>query len=86
MSDESLIIVKFLKESDQETRQAEIRDLVGETIEKLQPLFPGDESEELSTLFELYVRDEDKVANVVKTLQQHRDIEYAHTPSDRKTI
>ena len=83
MVDRIAIMLKFCKSGDQNTRQRELEQWIGKPLAKSNPLFPGDDDEELSTIFEIYLHDPSEAKAIAKQLSEKEEVEYAHEPADR---
>jgi hypothetical protein len=83
MVDQALIMLKFRKSADQAARQRELEKWIGKQLAKSKPLFPGDEDDELSTIFEIYVHDPSEAQAIANELAEREEVEYAHEPAER---
>ncbi len=84
MADHVAIMVKFCKSADQSARQRELEQWLGKQLTKSNPLFPGDDDDELSTMFEIYLRDPSEAKAIAKQLAETEEVAYAHEPAEPK--
>jgi len=84
MAKHPAIIMKFAIACDQSAGKREITKWVGRDIVDSKPLFPDADDAELSTIYEIYLKDDCQVHTVVKKLQEQDSVEYAHEPAERK--
>lgn len=83
MADQAAIMLKFCKSANQAARMRELESWLGEQLVKSNPLFPGDEDEQLSTVFEIYLRDPSEAKAIARELAEKEEVEYAHEPAER---
>ena len=83
MVDQAPIMVKFRKSADQSARQRELEKWIGNQLAKSKPLFPEDDDDELSTMFEIYLHDPCAAKAVANELAEKEEVEYAHEPAER---
>jgi len=57
---------------------------IGKDLMESKPVFPDAEEEELATLYEIRVKNESNVNQILEELQKREDVEYAHLPVERK--
>lgn len=84
MSDRPAIMLKFGAAGDESTRKRAIQKWVGKDLVDTRQLFPETDDAELSTLFEIYLKDAKRAKSIVKKLEQQDEVEYAHEPADRE--
>ena len=85
MADQVAIMLKFCKSADQAASQRELEKWIGKQLAKSNPLFLGDDDEELSTIFEIYLHDPSEATAIAKELAEKEEVEYAHEPAKRAT-
>ena len=81
-----MVIVKFWRMRAPLEQRDTIRALVGTELRKVEQLFPDIEEPELATMFEVHLRRDAKLKQILKSLIQDDQVEYAHAPADRKPI
>jgi hypothetical protein len=85
MADHPTIMVKFNAAASNSARQREIQSWVGDDLVVAKPLFPDADDEDLSTLFQVDVKENCQAQRVVEMLLKQKEVEYAHQPAERKT-
>lgn len=83
MAHKPQIIVKFKRQSNQTASIKRLNELVGKFADKVEPVFPGDDSDDLGALFEVRLREAAASKELVGELEDLDEIEYAHEPADR---
>ncbi len=84
MADKPAIIVKFKTQANQLASIKRLNELVGQAVDKVEPIFPGDESEDLACLFEVQLHEDAGAKELLSELEDLDEIEYAHEPSERR--
>jgi hypothetical protein len=80
------LIVKFRARTARARRAETVRALVGDDLEAVRPLFPDDPEEELASLFEVVLKDSASLDRVQGALAGAEQIEYAHSPAERRPL
>lgn len=83
MAKRPVLIVKFRNLPSQSALTERLADLIGGELEEAKPLFPGEETPDLGSLFEVKLKSAGRAARVLKNLEVEADIEYAHEPAGR---
>ena len=86
MVDKPAIIVKFKTQANQSASVERLNELVGQVAEKVEPVFPGDDSDDLGALFEVQLREAAESKKLLGELEDLDEIEYAHEPSKRSPL
>ncbi len=83
MADKPQIIVKFKTQANQSASIKRLNELVGKIAHKVEPVFPGDDGDDLGALFEVRLREAAGSKKLVGELEDLDEIEYAHEPAER---
>lgn len=86
MADNPAIIVKFKTQANQLASANRLNELVGQAAERVEPVFPGDDSDELGAVFEVRLNNFANSQRILHELETLDEIEYAHEPAKRKPI
>ena len=84
MADPTPIMVKFTTPGKVAKLQRAILGWVGEQLLESKQVFPDSEDDELSTMFEVYLKSGCDALPIAEQLQGQKEIEYAHLPADRQ--
>ncbi len=84
MSSQPTIMVKFVDCRDLSERQRQIQKWVGNDLLDASPLFPDADDAELSTLFEIRLKDGSERELIIERLSQQDEVQYAHRPAERE--
>lgn len=77
------VMLKFLSPGSASARNDEIKVWLGDDLVESKPLFPDADDEQLSTIFEIYLKDGIRVGDIINKLQRQSAVEYAHVPANR---
>jgi hypothetical protein len=81
------LIVKLKNDVSPERGLARVRALIGaKDLGAAQQLFPGDTEPETATLLEVELKDSARLEDVVEKIRGASEVEYAHLPSNRRTL
>jgi hypothetical protein len=87
MSVSNTVIVKFVGAGNAAAQLERIRKVVGrERVKDARQLFPGDEEQNLASLFEVELDDSVSLNQALAALNSDEDVEYAHLPQSRKAF
>jgi hypothetical protein len=86
MAKSKTIIVKLRRQPrDVAARMNRIFRLVGpDSVSEARPLFPDEKEEDLASLYEVTLNRSASVDEALASLKQAADVEYAHTPKERR--
>ena len=83
MVDRPAIIVKFKTQANQMASIKRLNELVGPSADKVEPVFPGDDSDDLGAVFEVQLHESTESKELLGELEELDEIEYAHEPAPR---
>jgi len=86
MGTSPVVIVKFHKMRNPAEQRSSIHKLVGGDCSQVDALFPDSDEPQLATMFELRLKDDASVKQVLDKLSRDDEIEYAHEPEERRPL
>ena len=87
MAKSKTIILKLRRPPrDVAARMRQIVRLVGpDTVSEARPLFPDEKEEDLASIYELTLNGSASIDEALASLNHAPDVEYAHTPQERRS-
>ncbi|UCG58621.1 MAG: hypothetical protein JSU70_03735 [Phycisphaerales bacterium] len=86
MTQPRVVMVKFARASSCPEQRSRISTLVGDDLLTAEQLFPGETDPQLATLWEVQLKGDASIQQVMENLHGDKDIEYAHEPEERRGL